>query len=44
MWQEIREGRREHPARIWRRTDPRRYGLWMKYTREARNPRTRLTA
>ena len=36
MWQEIREGRREHPARIMRRNDPRRYRLWMKNKSEAR--------
>jgi hypothetical protein len=36
MWQEIREGRREHPARILRRTNPRRYRQWMKNKSHAR--------
>lgn len=29
MWQEIREGKREHPARIMKRTNPRKYRKWM---------------
>ena len=29
MWQDIREGRREHPALIMKRTNPRRYRQWM---------------
>ena len=29
MWQEIREGLREHPARIMKRTNPRKYKKWM---------------
>ena len=29
MWQEIRDGKREHPARIMRRKNPRKYRKWM---------------
>lgn len=29
MWQEIREGKREHPAHIMRRENPRKYRQWM---------------
>lgn len=29
MWQDIREGKREHPARIMRRENPRKYRKWM---------------
>ena len=29
MWQEVREGKREHPARIMKRTNPRKYRKWM---------------
>ena len=29
MWQDIREGKREHPARIMKRTNPRKYRKWM---------------
>ena len=29
MWQEIREGKREHPARIMKRKNPRKYRQWM---------------
>ena len=36
MWQEIREGKREHPARIMKRTHPRKYRQWMKRKSEAR--------
>ena len=36
MWQEIREGKREHPARIMRRTNPRRYRQWMQNKSQAR--------
>jgi hypothetical protein len=28
MWQEIRGGKREHPARIMKRTNPRKYRKW----------------
>ena len=28
MWQEIRDGKREHPARIMKRTNPRKYRKW----------------
>ena len=36
MWQEIREGKREHPARIMKRKNPRRYKQWMKRKSEER--------
>ena len=29
MWQDIRDGKREHPARIMKRTNPRKYRKWM---------------
>ena len=29
MWQDIRECKREHPARIMKRTNPRKYRKWM---------------
>lgn len=29
MWQEIREGKREHPSRILKRINPRKYKRWM---------------
>ena len=29
MWQEIREGKREHPARIMKHKNPRKYRQWM---------------
>ena len=29
MWQEIRDGKREHPAHIMRRENPRKYRRWM---------------
>lgn len=29
MWQGIRDGKREHPARIMKRTNPRKYRKWM---------------
>lgn len=29
MWQDIREGKREHPARIMKRENPRKYRKWM---------------
>jgi hypothetical protein len=29
MWQDIRDGKREHPARIMRRENPRKYRKWM---------------
>lgn len=29
MWQEVRDGKREHPARIMKRTNPRKYRKWM---------------
>ena len=36
MWQEIRDGKREHPARIMKRTNPRRYAQWMQRKSEER--------
>ena len=29
MWQEIRDGKREHPFKIMKRTNPRKYRKWM---------------
>lgn len=36
MWQDIREGKREHPAYIMRRENPRKYRRWMERRSEAR--------
>jgi hypothetical protein len=36
MWQEIRDGKREHPARIMKRTNPRKYRKWMQRKSEER--------
>ena len=36
MWQEIREGKREHPARIMKRKNPRKYRKWMQRKSEER--------
>ena len=36
MWQEIRDGKREHPARIMKRTNPRKYRKWMQRISEER--------
>lgn len=36
MWQEIREGKREHPAHIMRRNNPRKYRQWMQHRSEER--------
>lgn len=36
MWQDIREGKREHPARIMRRENPRKYRKWMQRRSEER--------
>lgn len=36
MWQEIREGKREHPARIMKRRNPRKYRKWMQRKSEER--------
>ena len=36
MWQEVRDGKREHPARIMKRTNPRKYRKWMERRSEAR--------
>lgn len=29
MWQEVKEGKREHPAQVMKRENPRRYRKWM---------------
>lgn len=31
MWQDIREGKRDHPAFIMKRTNPKKYQLWMEH-------------
>jgi len=36
MWQDIRDGKREHPARIMRRKNPRKYRQWMQRKSEER--------
>ena len=36
MWQDIRDGKREHPARIMKRTNPRKYRKWMERKSEVR--------
>ena len=36
MWQDIREGKREHPASIMKRKNPRKYRKWMERRSEAR--------
>jgi hypothetical protein len=36
MWQDIRDGKREHPARIMKRTNPRKYKKWMQRKSETR--------
>lgn len=36
MWQDIREGKREHPTRIMAREHPRRYREWIKRKSEER--------
>ena len=36
MWQEIREGKREHPAHIMKRKNPRKYRQWQQRKSEAR--------
>ena len=36
MWQDIREGKREHPARIMRRENPRKYRQWMQHMSDER--------
>ena len=36
MWQDIRDGKREHPARIMKRTNPRKYRKWMQRKSEER--------
>jgi hypothetical protein len=36
MWQDIRDGKREHPARIMKRKNPRKYRQWMKRRSDSR--------
>lgn len=36
MWQDIRDGKREHPARIMKRKNPRKYRQWMQRKSEER--------
>ena len=36
MWQEIRDGKREHPASIMKRKNPRKYKKWMQRRSEQR--------
>ena len=36
MWQEVRDGKREHPAHIMRRNNPRKYKKWMQHKSEER--------
>lgn len=36
MWQEIREGKREHPFRVMKRKNPRKYRKWMQRKSEER--------
>ena len=36
MWQDIRDGKREHPARVLKRTNPRKYRRWMQRKSEER--------
>ena len=36
MWQEIREGKREHPARIMARENPKKYRQWMQRKSQSR--------
>lgn len=42
MWQEIREGKREHPTHIMKRTNPRRYQQWMQRKSEERKQSIRM--
>lgn len=42
MWQEIRAGKREHPAAIMKRESPRKYRQWMKRKSEERKKAIRL--
>lgn len=41
MWQDIRDGRREHPARIMKRKNPRKYRKWMERKSESRKAAVR---
>jgi hypothetical protein len=36
MWQEIREGKREHPAFVMKRINPKKYQQWMEKKRKER--------
>lgn len=42
MWQDIRDGKREHPAVIMKRENPRKYRQWMKRKSEERKKTIRL--
>lgn len=42
MWQDIRDGKREHPAAIMKRENPRKYRQWMKRKSESRKKTIRL--
>lgn len=44
MWQEIHDGKREHPAAKLKRTNPRKYRLWMKRKSEERKESIRKEA
>jgi hypothetical protein len=41
MWQEIRDGKREHPFKIMKRTNPRKYKKWLERRSEARREQVR---
>jgi hypothetical protein len=41
MWQEVREGKREHPASIMKRKNPRKYRKWLEHKSEARKETVR---
>ena len=41
MWQEIRDGKREHPFKIMQRTNPRKYKKWLERRSEARREQVR---
>ena len=42
MWQDIRDGKREHPARIMKRTNPRKYRKWMERKSQERKETRRV--
>lgn len=41
MWKEIRDGKREHPFKIMKRTNPRKYKKWLERRSEARREQVR---